>query len=58
MVDKYLQNKLFKTTVYVKTESEETIETKLYGLLLAYGLAETKIVLYSNSKSRVCESIV
>jgi hypothetical protein len=34
------------------------LETKLCGLLLAYGLAEVKIVLYSNSKEKVSESIL
>ena len=58
MIDKYIQSKLYNTTVYVKTEGGETVETKLYGLLLAYGLTEVKIVLYSNNKVRVSESIL
>ena len=58
MIDKYIQHKLFNTTVFVKTEAEQPLETKLYGILMAYGLSETKIVLYSNNKVKVSQTIM
>lgn len=39
-------------------EEEGGVETELLGVLLAYALAEVKVVLFSSVKSKVSEAIL
>ncbi len=59
MVEKYQQWEVISSQVQVREGEEEGgIETEMFGVLLAYALAEVKVVLFSSVKSKVSEAIL
>jgi hypothetical protein len=59
MVEKYQQWEVISSQVQLREGEEEGgLETELFGVLLAYALAEVKVVLFSSVKSKVSEAIL
>ena len=60
MVEKYQRWNILDSGVQFRNKEGKVIfsETKLFGILVVYALAEIKLVLYSAVKSKVSEAVL
>jgi hypothetical protein len=59
MIERYQRWEIINSMVQFRlSETSNPIDTELFGVLVAYALAEMKIVLYSSVKSKISEAIM